>query len=915
MTEDVHLGHHESGHPAGLPGSGQSTAKRRRRLWFVLAAAALLVAVLVGPRMVNLNPYRMRIARLIATSLGRPVELASVEMRLLPWPAFELSNLSVAEDPAYGAEPVLHANTVTASIRFLPLFRGRLEIGTISVDDASLNLVHSGPGKWNLDPLFRTAAAKAGSEENSDEARRAARLPYLEATNSRINIKDGAEKLPFSLINTDLELWQESPGEWHIRLRGQPARTDVSLYQEDTGELRLEANVGRAPALREMPVHLDLEWSQAQLGQLARLVTGSDPGWRGDLTGEVHVDGTANAAQVSARLRATGVHRAEFAPAEPMDFDANCGFVYHYSRRELENLVCDSPLGDGHVRVTGGMPRDDAAPELSLELDRVPLAAGLDVLRTLRSDVPENLEAGGTVSGKIAFSPDAANAPAQPPERKRAQLPERKSAQAPQGPQSPLSGSLTVEDFVLSGGALNRPVQIPKMVLEPSQGDDSTVALAGKVNLPAGGTAPLAAEFRLARQGYEVTLRGQANFARARELFHAAGVAGPSGLDALAGEPLILDLRAAGAWLPAEAVETETAAVDDGAAAPEGDGTDGGALADSLSGTVTVHDVNWKADFLAHGVDIAQATLHLGNGEFRWDPVEFAYGPVKGTASLIVPLSCTDPAGCPPQFEMHFGSLDASTLETAILGVREKGTLLSDLIEKLHPESAPPWPHLEGSVSADSLALGPVTLRQPEADLQLKDSGAEITHFAAGLLGGKLEGSGEFDRAASEEDKPAYAFDCRLTGANAQAVGKLLGEAWQGGTLRAQGEVRLAGYTDLDLASSATGKLHVEWRHGAASLANAADPAVAAPALKHFDLWTADAAIGDGAVTLGQSAVKAGGRSETIKGEVTFGDPPTAQFAIGNATRVHPGAPAAGAQSAAGNDASGGGAAAPDAKQ
>ncbi len=131
------------------------------------------------------------------------------------------------------------------------------------------------------------------------------------------------EKLPFSLVNADLSFWQENPGEWRIRLRGQPARTDVSLYLEETGVVRMEASMRRAPTLRQMPLHLDLDWRNAQFGQLARLITGSDPGWRGDLTGELHLDGTADAAQIAMRLRATGVHRAEFTPASPLDFDAN----------------------------------------------------------------------------------------------------------------------------------------------------------------------------------------------------------------------------------------------------------------------------------------------------------------------------------------------------------------------------------------------------------------------------------------------------------------------------------------------------------------------------------------------------------------------------------------------------------------
>jgi len=63
---------------------------------------------------------------------------------------------------------------------------------------------------------------------------------------------------------------------------------------------------------------------------------------------------------------------------------------------------------------------------------------------------------------------------------------------------------------------------------------------------------------------------------------------------------------------------------------------------------VILHNANWKADYLANYVEIAKATLHLDNGEVRWDPVDFSYGPVKGTASLTLPANC-DPASpaCP----------------------------------------------------------------------------------------------------------------------------------------------------------------------------------------------------------------------------------------------------------------------------
>ena len=444
-----------------------------KRLYLILLVIAAVVALLVVPPLISIGRYKSRITQVISQSFGRPVRLASVELRLLPWPGFVLTDLSVAEDPAYGSEPVLHANTVTANIRLLSLWRGRLEISSVSVDEASLNVVRATPGHWNLDPHLPDGGGKGRARTSSGQPHR---FPYLEATNSRINFKDGAEKLPFSLVNTDLSLWQESPGEWRLRLRGQPARTDVALDMGDTGIVRLEASVHRAPELRQMPLHVDIDWRQAQLGQLSRLLIGYDPGWRGDLTGELHLDGTPDAAKVTTRLRATGVHRAEFAPVSPLDFDANCGFVYHYSRRALDNLVCNSPLGDGRLHLTGDMPGGDAAPNLTVELDHISAGAGLDVLRTLRSGINPDLEAGGNDQRKAGLRQEQ---PENQGDREPANKGTRNATRrghARAVAQGPLTGSLTVEGFALSGGGLSQPLRVPRMVLEPAVVGAGTLA-------------------------------------------------------------------------------------------------------------------------------------------------------------------------------------------------------------------------------------------------------------------------------------------------------------------------------------------------------------------------------------------------------------------------------------------------------
>ena len=831
-----------------------------QRLWLALAVLVAILAILIVPPFLSVSRYKASITRLISTSLGRPARLSSVEVRLLPRPGFVLTDLTVEDDPAYGAEPVLHANTVTASIRLLSLWRGRIELDTISVDEASLNLVRTAAGRWNLDSLLRTATAQTQSTAGNVSADKPVKLPYLEATNSRINIKNGAEKLPFSLIDAKMSLDQQSPGDWRVRLRGQPVRTDLSIEQADTGVVRLEANFQKAPQLRQMPLRLDLEWREAQLGQLTRLLLGSDAGWRGDLTGDLHLDGTADTAQIKTRLRATGVHRAEFAPAAPMDFDANCTLVAHFTTRAIDNLLCDSPLGDGHIRVAGKLA--EGLPSFSVELEHISVAAGLDALRTVRSGIAPDLEATGSASGKITYAPEIA-APEKPAHTGHVRLAKALPAVA-----GPLTGSFTVEGLQLRGNGLSQPILVPKLLLTPTPASQPPGIMATVV-IPAGGASPLTVSSRLTLSGYQVTVRGQASISRGRELARVAGFANAAALDALAGAPVSVDLTADGPWMLIQPPIQPS-----GLTLPPS-GISFATPADSLTGTVTLHNANWKAEFLANAVLISQATLHLAPGELRWEPVVFSYGPVKGTASLSLPAACDALQPCTPHFQLQFGALDAAVLQAAFLGAHERGTLLSTLLNHLRPTAAPAWPRLEGTVKAESMILGPVTLHEPVATVSTLAYGAGITAIDAGLLGGRVHGTGAYHAAATAKDKPSYEFEGRLEKLSPPAVGKLLGLRSTGSAFYGNGKIELSGFTGSDLAASAKGALHFEWRQGS----NAATSGFVPPELTRFDRWTADAEVANGVLTLTENQVKRGAHTQPIQAAVTLADPPKVVFA------------------------------------
>jgi hypothetical protein len=824
-------------------------------LWLALAAVVFLLALIFVPPYISLNNYKARVTQSVAAALGRPVRLSEIELRLLPRPGFLLTDLTVQEEPAYGVEPVLHANEVMASIRLQSLWQGKLQISRISVDEASLNLVHMPNGEWNLDSLFRNAAAGSTKDQGRLQP------PYLEATNSRINIKDGIEKLPFSLLSTDASMWRESNGNWRVRLKAQPARTDVALDLADTGIVRMDATLLPAPQLSQMPLRVDLDWREAQLGQLSRLVLSSDQGWRGDLTGELHLVGTAGSATVQSRLRASGVHRAEFAPETPMDFDATCGFTLHYNNRGLENLVCNSPVGDGRARITGSLPGNGQQPKVTVELDRIPAQAALDLLRTMRGSIDPSLQAAGAVSGHMTYDPAAAEAASAA--QVASQLKKavgRARAVPPRTPPGPLTGAFTVAGLRISGEALSKPIQVASMTLEPAPDQASQpAALLASVSIPAGGPAPLALTGRIALSSFELGVHGTAALPTLREFAHVAGADAEQVLAQLAGDPATLDFTAQGPWLPPPDTRLALSPANGPAPPPRSVET---------NGTVALKNANWKGAFLANPVMISAATLHMDNGKLRWDPVEFAYGAVKGSATLALPENCADQETCAPQFTVHFAQLNATEAEAALLGVRQQGSVISTLINRITPNSAAAWPRLEGTATADSLILGPFTLSNVTAGLKVSATGLEAPAFQAGILGGTL--SGKVTLATG--DKPEYKAEASFTNLNPAQLGQLVGVKAAGGAASGSGKLELAGFTDADLGKSARGAVHFEWPHG--TVTGAGVPQV----LTRFDKWSGDAKVADGGLTLNQADVQRGSRKIPVDVTVTFGTPAKVSF-------------------------------------
>ncbi len=393
----------------------------RRRVAYALCVLLAVLLALVLPPLLNVNRFRRQTASSIAASLGRPVHMDSLNLSLLPLPALTLTNLVVSEDPSFGSEPVLRANSVRATLRWSSLWRRRVEFSRISFDETSLNLVQRSDGRWNIESILLQASRLDAAPTAQRAIGSAPRFPYIEAANARVNIKRNLEKLPFSLTDAEFALWLPQPQQWKLRLEGHPTRTDSA--PADTGRLRLQGTLGKAETMPNVPVDLSADWSLAPLGAVSTLVTGADAGFRGEMNLHTSVLGTLGANTLETRLQLTGVHRADFVPAQTLDASLACRAQASDLFHRLTGIRCSwppgitlsdpGPLAGGPAALTftGELPAL-AKPSTAIldgTVANLPADRLLAALRLVSQRVPAQLMAAGQLSGTFSCcaSPEA----------------------------------------------------------------------------------------------------------------------------------------------------------------------------------------------------------------------------------------------------------------------------------------------------------------------------------------------------------------------------------------------------------------------------------------------------------------------------------------------------------------------------
>jgi uncharacterized protein involved in outer membrane biogenesis len=393
------------------------------RLWIRLLKWALLLLVLlwIATEAISLGIQHTHLRRVLTSRIeaafGRPVEVGSFSFNLWDGPALEADSVTVGEDPRFGQEYFLRAESMTVRLRWASLLRGRVELGTLSLTRPSLNLVRNAYGDWNLVEWLpqpsgsRSPRVPVGPSLPSSPLR----FTRIEVDGGRINFKNGDEKLPFAFVGVKGAVETDPPGRWRVNLDATPWRAAVVVQQ--AGTIHFSGDLGGTSS-RLRPAALDVSWTDASISDVLRLAGGNDYGIRGALALAINARTREqdDAWTIQGRAALQQIHRWDLAlrPDTPsLNVIAKTNWNPASSEIDLTDVALEAPHSSAHAsgRILWnrmGAPAVEKAPPVQLTVaSLVDVADLLPWVRAFRPGAADSL----SVRGRADIRADVAGWP------------------------------------------------------------------------------------------------------------------------------------------------------------------------------------------------------------------------------------------------------------------------------------------------------------------------------------------------------------------------------------------------------------------------------------------------------------------------------------------------------------------------
>lgn len=719
---------------------------RLLRIVAILVVAAVVCGFILS-RWVASSTNHARLTAQLEQAFGRPVEVGSYDIAWLPLPGIEANQVTIGEDPRFGNEYLLRAESVVASVRWTALLAGRFELGTLKFVRPSLNVVRLPDGRWNLESWLPGPAVAAEMKQRgiaASPAKPVAHLSRIEIESGRINFRRGDDVKPFALTDVTGSIEQSSAGRWQISLEALPERATVHL--QESGTLQLRGAIAGTSA-RLQPADLTLTWSDASAADALRLLLGNDPGIRGTLDLQLTARTNLLAAPMPAPsqwnfdlgVQVADLHRWDL-PSQQIDprVSLRVSGGWQAGAATLQVKQCLLEGSRSKISATGTVDwSSQITPHLSIAPSEISASDLLDAYRAFTPDVANNLAVDGTLhvhGGIDGFT------------RREISLEAESEQNIFRIGNTPL---FEADHFMLNtspataAGALSFLLRSRAAIVGEIAPADSAAEPSPEVSVVAS-AVPTAASSHAATsvtaaQPLQYTLRVDGKLSHTESWLDAARAIGKplnSGWDATGG----LELHLGWQWFAGQSFPRP-------------------------NGALIAHGLNVRLPLVNQPIELADAKLDLSAGERRVTVTRAASLGTHWQGTMTWQES-TAPLW---QFDLSAEQLDAAELDRW-LGPRARPGFLTRLLSPAPTTRlVPPAPgtlHARGRVRVAKFSVAPLEAQNMQAQVEINGRMLDASQVQAQLYGGTVSGALE----AKLTSVPAYRFTGRVDGASAAAM-------------------------------------------------------------------------------------------------------------------------------------------------
>ena len=175
----------------------------------VLAIGAIVITLVY----VDPNDYKDTIASNVKEETGRDLRIdGNINITFYPWLGFDVEGVSISNASGFGDAPFLQTKTIKARAKLLPLLRKELEMDTLVLHGATINLARNADGVTNWDDLIKP---KAEDSDSSDQAMPLAAfvLGGIDIKDANIHWRDMQQGVEYKITDANISTGELKPGD------------------------------------------------------------------------------------------------------------------------------------------------------------------------------------------------------------------------------------------------------------------------------------------------------------------------------------------------------------------------------------------------------------------------------------------------------------------------------------------------------------------------------------------------------------------------------------------------------------------------------------------------------------------------------------------------------------------------------